>query len=54
MKKSFLLLILLALSQIVFSNPNYKNGNGTIPMANYGTKSSTTILKVVYAYHQTP
>ena len=30
MKKSILLIVLLSLSQIVFPDPNYKNGNGTI------------------------
>ena len=30
MKKSVLLILLLSLAQLAFSNPNYKNGNGTI------------------------
>lgn len=45
MKKSFLLLILLALSQIVFSNPNYKNGNGTIIFSKNEDGVKTTIRK---------
>ena len=30
MKKSLFIILVLAISQIVFANPNYKNGNGTI------------------------
>ena len=45
MKKSILLIILLSISQVVFSNPNYKNGNGTIITSSEENGIKTTIRK---------
>ena len=47
MKKSILLIILLSISQIVFSNPNYKNGNGTIITSSEENGVKTTIRKCI-------
>ena len=47
MKKSFLLIVLLAISQMVFAkpNPNYKSGNGTIISSTEKNGIRTTIRK---------
>ncbi len=47
MKKSILLIILLSISQVVFSNPNYKNGNGTIITSSEENSIKTTIRKCI-------
>lgn len=47
MKKSILLIILLSISQVVFSNPNYKNGNGTIITSSEENGIKTTIRKCI-------
>ena len=47
MKKSILLIVLLCLSQIVFPDPNYKNGNGTIITASQKDGVKTTIRKCI-------
>ena len=47
MKKSFLLIVLLAISQMLFAkpNPNYKSGNGTIISSTEKNGIRTTIRK---------
>ncbi len=45
MKKSILLIVLLFISQFVFSNPNYKNGNGTIISSTEENSIRTIIRK---------
>ena len=47
MKKSILLIILLSISQVVFSNPNYKEGNGTIISSTEDNGVRTTIRKCI-------
>ena len=47
MKKSILLIILFSISQIVFPNPNYKNGNGTIITSSEENGVKTTIRKCI-------
>ena len=47
MKKRFLLIVLLAFSQFVFANPNYKNGNGTIISSVEKDGVKTTIRKCI-------
>ena len=48
MKKRFLLIVLLAFSQFVFANPNYKNGNGTIISSVEKDGVKTTIRKCIF------
>ena len=45
MKKSLFLIILLALAQLIFANPNYNNGNGTIIFSQNQDGVKTTIRK---------
>ena len=47
MKKGILLIIVLFVSQFVFSNPNYKNGNGTIISSSEEKGIKTTIRKCI-------
>ncbi len=47
MKKSILLIILLSISQFLFSNPNYKNENGTIITSSYENGIKTTLRRCV-------
>ena len=45
MKKSLFLIILLTLAQLIFANPNYNNGNGTIIFSQNQDGVKTTIRK---------
>lgn len=47
MKKSILLIILFSISQVVFSTPNYKDGNGTIITSSEENGVKTTIRKCI-------
>ena len=45
MKKSLFLIILVVLAQLIFANPNYNNGNGTIIFSQNQDGVKTTIRK---------
>ena len=47
MKKSILLIFLLSISQFLFSNPNYKNENGTIITSSDENGVKTTLRKCI-------
>lgn len=47
MKKSILIIVILFISQIVFSNPNYNNGNGTIIFSSEENEVKTVVRKCI-------